>query len=136
MTLDTKHEANVASTKQDVSLNAAERRVVSAFVNSPGKILGIMRERGINSHLVVAGSQVWYIGDGLPDQRSFYITQYESSRTIVQCLGHTNGLSRLLSRGILKQDRGYPSGNVWMLAHDIEHQLESEARRQQQALFG
>jgi hypothetical protein len=131
MNLDTKSETNATSADQPVSLNVAERRIVTAIANSPGKRLRIARKREVNSHLVVLGSQVWYLGDGLPDERCIYTAQTDplgTTRYVVQSLGHKNGLSWVMSRGILTQDPTHPSGDVWMLSDRMNRQLQREAK--------
>jgi hypothetical protein len=126
-------EANAPGLERDVPLSGTERRILSAVQNSSGRRLRIApADMTVASHILVAGSQIWYIGDGLPDERCIYMAQTDlegASRCFIQSLGRKKVLSRLLDGRILTQDPSYPRGDVLRLSDRIERQLEREHRR-------
>jgi hypothetical protein len=125
--------------ESEAAMNKSERRIAMAVHSSSGKRIKIaLGHWSIKNHLVVVGSRLWYLGNALPDAFSIHLAQRDSHDGlpfVIQCLGHPQGLYRLLSRGILRQDPMYSGGDIFMLSDSIERQLEAEGKRSAESSF-
>ena len=137
MTSEMNLGTNAATMKYETPMNQSERRIAAIVHSSSGKRIKIsLNDWGINNHLVVLGSQVWYLGASHHDEFAVHMAQRDKQdglRYVSQCLGSKQGLYRLLDRGILTQDLRHSAAGVFMLSDSIERQLESEAEAAERA---
>lgn len=114
----------------DGRLSVNERRVLKAVQASSGRIRIAPEDTTVSGHLVVIGSEAWFVGNVLPDELCSHTVQFDPqgvSRCVVQPLAGKHVISQLFKRRFLQLDTRYMCGNVFKLSDRAERLLQREA---------